>query len=39
MLLIAAILMLVSMTLLIVSGIGYIGQRKFSGNALAAFTG
>ena len=39
MILIAAILMLVSMTLLIVSGIGYIGQRKFLGQRVGSIYG
>jgi hypothetical protein len=39
MLLIAAILMLVSMTLLIVSGIGYIGQKKILGQRVGSIYG
>lgn len=39
MILIAAILMLVSMTLLIVSGIGYIGQKKILGQRVGSIYG
>ena len=39
MILMAAILMLVSMTLLIVSGIGYIGQKKILGQRVGSIYG
>jgi hypothetical protein len=39
MILIAAILMLVSMTLLIVSGIGYIGQKRILGQRVGSIYG
>ena len=39
MILIAAILMLVSMTLLVVSGIGYLSQKKFLGRRLGTTYG